>query len=160
MSTLRDKSPFDSVSNPSQGVMLALKAAASSGDEPALIAILNSAMWELGSAEEHLEAIRLALVVGAHHAARRLANEGTLRYPLNDELKKSALVLAPPGTRVVRSQPTYGAAANFEWLRDNRLAYQGRWVALRCGALLAVANELAELTAEIDSTDGVLLTRA
>jgi len=66
MSTLRDKSPFDSVSNPSQGVMLALKAAASSGDEPALIAILNSAMWELGSAEEHLQAIRLALVVGAH----------------------------------------------------------------------------------------------
>ena len=49
--------------------------------------------------------------------------------------------------------------ANHEWLRVNRIAYCGKWVALRNGHLLATANAFRELTEQVTIAPDILFTK-
>jgi len=91
--------------------------------------------------------------------ARELSAKGAERYPDYPELQKAARVLAPP--KVIRSDlpPTPSVKANREWLKENAKNYRGRWVALRNGELVGVANSFEELTGQIKNTRGILLTK-
>jgi hypothetical protein len=48
--------------------------------------------------------------------------------------------------------------ANRKWLKDHRLQYRGKWVALQEGHLLAEAPSANELIQKLDSIQHVLLT--
>lgn len=48
--------------------------------------------------------------------------------------------------------------ANRQWLKDHRLQYRGKWVALQEGHLLAEAPSANELIQKLDSIQHVLLT--
>jgi hypothetical protein len=50
--------------------------------------------------------------------------------------------------------------ANRKWLEAHASEYKGRWVAIRKGELLGVADSLPELTANLRNTTDVLLTIA
>lgn len=48
--------------------------------------------------------------------------------------------------------------ANRQWLKDHRLQYRGKWVALQKGHLLAEAPSANELIQKLDSVQHILLT--
>ena len=137
-----------------------LEQAATSGDEVAFSEILTEIHWTSRSAEDYIRAIDLALQVGAHLVARKLATEGAQFHFDSEELQKYARVLAPP--QVLRaSSRQVDVLANAEWLKANRNQYKGKWVAIKNGQLIASADSHDELIAGIGETKGrsILVTR-
>jgi Arc/MetJ-type ribon-helix-helix transcriptional regulator len=111
--------------------------------------------------DDLVHAIRQALEAGEAGRARQVALAGARRYPAHIELQRYAQVLAPPTTRVVPASPASRASvkANGAWLKAHRTAYRGRWIALRDGALVRVADSFEALVADLDDTTGLLLTK-
>ncbi|MEZ4736629.1 MAG: hypothetical protein R3E79_56825 [Caldilineaceae bacterium] len=73
-------------------------------------------------------------------------------------MQKAARILAPP--KLLRRLPAEPEKrANHEWLRVNRTAYRGKWVALRNGHLLATANAFRELTEQVTIAPDILFTK-
>jgi hypothetical protein len=123
--------------------------AAGNGNETTFIRIYQEIEWEQRSAEDILMTIDLALTVGAHLAARKLATTGIQKFPNHSELKKMSALLAPPKVTVSKRTPDPGIRANRDWLKNNRAEFIGSWVALKNGELLNSANSVDELIAEI-----------
>jgi hypothetical protein len=111
------------------------------------------------SADEVVQAITEALASGEHGLARKLAMDGAEQYPTHGPLQKFAHVLAPPTVSRSIHPPRPGIKANRLWLKANREAYAGRWVALRDGHLLSTAHSFDDLIASVDDTTDVLLTK-
>ena len=111
--------------------------------------------------DEVVHAIRQALEAGEAGRARHLAIAGAQRYPDHAELHKYARVLAPPTARVVPASPASRASvkANGAWLKAHRTAYLGRWIALRAGTVVRVADSFEALVADLGDTTGLLLTK-
>ena len=126
-----------------------LAQAAEDGNVDVFIHLVNNMNWQVRPVEEHLRAIDLALKVEAHLTARKLAQEGALRFPNHPEMAKYAHVLSP--VKIVRTglPPDAGIAQNNLWLKQNRQQYLGRWVALRDGELLAWGNSFQELRQQV-----------
>jgi hypothetical protein len=59
---------------------------------------------------------------------------------------------------VTNPRETSDFPANRKWLKEHRLQYQGKWVALQAGHLLAEAPSANELIQKLDSIQHVLLT--
>lgn len=137
----------------------ALEAATETGDEIAFVRAASGIDWSQRPAADLVRAVRLALAIGAHLLARKLAERGHRAYPPHEELAKMAYILAPP--RVVRANlpPDPSARANLEWMRAHAVEYRGQWVALKDGVLLATAPTARELKDQVPTTDGLLLTR-
>ena len=140
--------------------MSSLEAAASTRDDELFVSTIREINWNARSVNEHISAIQLALETGAHSAARRLAIEGARRYPLDAQLQKYARLLAPPEVRLKPAAPERGPKPNRNWLKANAQQYRGKWIALKCGQLLAVADSLEALKGQVGDTRGVLLTIA
>jgi hypothetical protein len=121
---------------------------------------LKTIDWNRRSAKEFIRAIDLALMAGAHLAARSLAEQGAELHFDSEELEKYSRILAPP--RLSNRQPSTNIKpkANVAWLKANRNQYKGRWVALMDGALIANAKSHDELIAQIGDTkrSGILVT--
>lgn len=128
-----------------------LEAASSSGDEMAFAEVVNSIKWEYRSVNDYLKGLRLALNVGAHMQARKLAADGGLRFPDNIEMQKFSHLLA--SSVIVNSHlpPDREAAADIRWLKDHRNEYSNQWVALRGGNLLVVAPTRKALLAQLEN---------
>lgn len=126
--------------------------AAEVGDAQAFVTAYQAIDWAARTPDEFERAIHWALTAGAHLAARSLATMGAAQYPDDAELQKAARILAPP--KLLRRLPAEPEKrANHEWLRVNRTAYRGKWVALRNGDLLATANSFREINrADTDCT--------
>lgn len=101
--------------------------------------------WKIRSEDDYLKAIELALQVGAHLIARKLSQEGANRFPENERLMKHARVLAPVKLICSNAPADPGVAKNNLWLKEHREEYQGRWVALRDGNLLAFGNSIQDV---------------
>jgi len=129
--------------------LLLLQMAVDNKDETTFIRIYQAIEWEQRSVEDILISIDLALAVGAHLAARKLAMKGIQKFPDHAELKKMSTLLAPPEITVSNRKPDPGIRANRDWLKNNRTEYMGSWVALRNGKLLNSAHSVDELIAEI-----------
>jgi hypothetical protein len=63
-------------------------------------------------------------------------------------------------SKITTAEPreTSDFPANRQWLKDHRLQYRGKWVALQKGHLLAEAPSANELIQKLDSIQHVLLT--
>jgi hypothetical protein len=103
-------------------------------------------------AEDYEQLIHLALATDLGMLGRRLANEGTERYPHYEPLAKFALALAPP--KFLRFEPASNkdGRINRQWLRENGAQYSGLWVALRDGKFYGAAEtplKLAETLGDL-----------
>jgi len=129
-------------------------------DVSAFVKAYKEMAWHTRSAEDFAQAVRWALRVGAHSIAHDLVMAGAARYPGHAELQKMAYILAPPKVTVGKGGPHPGIKADQVWLKTHWDEYRGRWVALRNGQLLAVADSLdglVEPVGEIKNT-GILVT--
>ena len=112
--------------------------------------------WSTRPVEDIVEGAQLALGVGAHLLARDLVMGNASRFPDHPELQKMAHILAPPRVKVSPTPPNRSRKGNMVWLKNHWEAYRGKWVALRSGELLAVAdsmNALLEQVGEVKNTN-------
>jgi hypothetical protein len=142
-------------------ILVQLEAAAEAQDESAFLVAYRTANWQSISAPDFTRAVRLALTAGAYGAARSLAIEGAALYPKYIELQKMAHILASPEVKGAANQATLGVKANRDWLKSNWDSYRNRWVALREGELLDVADSLDELVEKVGELKGtgILVTK-
>ncbi|MBO1346465.1 MAG: hypothetical protein EBE86_003230 [Hormoscilla sp. GUM202] len=63
------------------------------------------------------------------------------QYPEHEVVKKLAYLLAPSVVTVDRDPPMTDVRANRNWLKQNRMEYRGRWVALKDGLEVCVWRE-------------------
>jgi len=130
--------------------MSLLEAASSMGNEMTFVEVVNAIAWDYRSVEDFLKAIRLALSVGAHLQARKLAMEGGLRFAGHEEMQKYARILSPSQVLDAHLPPDTNAGADMKWLKTHGEEYRGQWVALRGGVLLAAAISRKKLLARLD----------
>jgi hypothetical protein len=143
--------------------MARLEAAAEAStvfDVAPFAAAYEAVRWSERPADDYARAVHLALGIGAHLIARNLALEGAKRYPSHAELQKMAYILAPPKVTVSTRPPDPSAKGNMAWLKKHWDEYRGRWVALRGGELLAVADSLDGLIEQVGEikNSGIMVT--
>jgi len=134
--------PFD---RPSKATALAiLESAAQSSNVANFMDAYRASQWDNQSPEVLVRAIRLALQVGAHVAARELAKLGVERYTDDAEIQRLASLFFSnqPGRRI---PPDPASAANMEWMMQHTNEYRGQWVAVQGGVLRAAASNLADV---------------
>jgi hypothetical protein len=129
--------------------MLQLERAVKLEDEAEFVRLVNAIDWQIRSAEDHLQAVKLALRVGAHLTARRLSQEGAALYPEDPEMVKYAKILAP--VKTIQTDLPYdpGVGKNNLWLKQHHDDYGGLWVALRDGELLAEGMSFKEVKQQV-----------
>jgi hypothetical protein len=143
----------------------ALEAAAAAPNEfvgeMAFVTAYRAIDWGSKPAADFVRAIRLALEAGAHMAARKLAQTGAEKYPEDEALQRWAYLLAPPKVTVLKQPPNPGITANRDWMKANWETYQGKWVALRSGELLTVADSMDGVLEQVGDVKGtgILVTR-
>jgi hypothetical protein len=126
-----------------------LEEAAISGNEAAFAQAFTETDWHSKPAEDYIRAIALALQVGAHLAARKLATDGTEIHRDSEDLQRYAHVLAPPKLLTKPHRTSVQPKANTEWVQVNRKNYKGQWVALQNGVFIASAKTYEALVAHI-----------
>lgn len=117
--------------------------------------------WTKCTPQELIQAIRWALALEAPLLARRLSEQGVKRHPENDELRETARLLSPPTATLSQPTAALNLKANQEWLVINRDNYQGQWVALKDGVLLAAAASFSALLNDVGDikNKGILATK-
>lgn len=107
----------------------------------------------IGAADRQLD-------LGDWHGAWKIATEGLEHYPDHTELQKYAYILAPPKVRVVPRDRSRDVQADIDWIKQNRVEYQGRWVAIKNGQLLASGKSHDDVIAQVGSVKntGILVT--
>jgi len=138
-----------------------LETAAQDENALAFLSAQKQIDWSKQPPEHFVQAVRWALTAGAHLSACQLATLGAKQYPTHAELKKMAYILAPPKVTVSKHLPDPGIRANQEWLKSNWHQYHGRWIALRRGELLAAADAIEDVLANVGETKntGILVTK-
>lgn len=126
-----------------------MKTAAEWNNEDAFLRAYREIDWAVESPERHTSAVRLALASGAYRAAQQLAAKGAERFPAHLPLRKMAKILAPPVVRHSARPADSGLLANRDWLGSHRDEYKGRWVALRDGELLGIAETADQLVGQV-----------
>ena len=99
---------------------------------------------------EFLLAADLEINRGDWKAAWELANLGLKQFPDHPKLQKYDRILAPP--KITTSREPGGhpeIRANRDWLKQNRVEYRGRWVAIKNGELLAVGHNFNDVAAQV-----------
>lgn len=140
-------------------IIARLAEAVDKGNEEEFVEILNEIRWEGRPSEDFINTIKLALKVGAHLVAREIASEGVKHHPANQEIQKHGRILAPP--KIISSDlpPDPSQKLNRDWLKAHRGDFRNKWLAIRNGNLLGVADSLKELTEKVNDED-VLFTKA
>jgi hypothetical protein len=139
--------------------MVSLRLASELGSEELFARAARSMNWARCSAAEFVEAVRLALKVGAHLTALNLVTRGVQRYPQNSSLQKMNRLLGPPRVLKTNLPPIPSLKANTEWIHTHAVEYRGQWVALQEGRLIASASRVRELKAQAESLEGLLITK-
>lgn len=83
-------------------------------------------------------------------AARRMLDAAPPTFLNDPRIARLRKVLAPPTLRVSQKRDT-DRSLDYQWIRDHRQEYRGRWVALHEGRLLAAAASLRGLLEELKS---------
>jgi hypothetical protein len=133
--------------------------AAETGGKGALVQVASATDWSRQPPTALVLAVSLALSAGAHFLARDLATQGAELNPNHQELRKLAHVLAPPRVTRADASATGSLRANQAWLRENAGEYQGQWVALHEGTLLAAGPSARGVWESLESTEDVMLTK-
>jgi hypothetical protein len=114
-----------------------------------ITSILENIDWSARQPGEIALGVRLALALQAPLLGRIIAARGHHLYPSDDELAKLNRVLAPPTTTISKATTRPDIHANLAWLGGNYETYQGQWVALDDGRLLANAGSIDALIAQV-----------
>lgn len=136
-----------------------LGAAAESQDEYRFVQSAKTIDWRSRTAQDVLVEIRLALKAGAYVAARELSAMGSELFPDDAQLQRFALVLAPPKVVALRPAQGSGIRANRDWLKAHSDEYRGKWIGLRDGKLVGVAESADELKRSGVFEKDTLITR-
>jgi len=131
--------------------ILRLEEAAQAEDEMKFIEASRLVDWNRCTADEYIRAIRLALKAGAHFQARKLAQEGGVRFTDHAEMQKYANGLAPAKIVSPGLPPDTNAAADMQWLKTNGENYRCQWIALQAGVLLATAPTGKQLLEQLEN---------
>lgn len=99
---------------------------------------------KFGRAETVLQQVKELVVQERIRDARNLVTSFLSKNPDNPELLKWSRLLAPPKIRT--SEVTdEERTTDFDWIRNNRQAYRGMWIAVLDGQLLAHSRSLKDL---------------
>lgn len=130
-------------------------------DVSPFVAAYEQMDWGERPAADFVYGVRLALKVGAHIIARKLALEGVERFPEDAELKKMARILGPPKVAVSNRPAEPGIGDNMAWLTAHWEEYKGKWVALRDGQVLATADSFEGVIEQVGpvKNTGILVTK-
>ena len=82
-------------------------------------------------------------------------------YPDHEVIQKLAYLLAPSKIIVDSNTPRYtDTQMNREWIKQNRMQYRGRWIALKDGQLLADGKNIDEISEQLGDlrNTGILVT--
>ncbi len=77
-------------------MLRALERAAKANDVRSFMAATETVNWEMCQPGDFIQAVDLALNVGAFAVARDISEKGRRKYPNHPELRKHASILAPP----------------------------------------------------------------
>ncbi len=135
--------------------MVRLEEAANRGNETAFLKTLNGISWQDRPALEFVRLIKLAFRAGAFAAARHIATEAMKCHPNAPELQKYVRVLTSQSRETVKPQSPVNTRANRSWLEAHSGEYSGKWVALRNGELLGVADSLTALVEEVGTRHNI-----
>ncbi len=135
-----------------ENILSSLESAAQAQDERTYYSLLEKIDWEQRPAGDYVRAIRSALLIGAFITARSLSMEGMEQHPDDEIIKGYAAWFAPAKARIVERSKASSEqfTADRDWLREHSDSYRGRWVALRSGELLGVADSPKQLIEQID----------
>ncbi|MFL6193343.1 MAG: hypothetical protein ACJ75H_04185 [Thermoanaerobaculia bacterium] len=95
--------------------------------------------------EDFLAEIQAIANSGTLRGAREVAERGLALYPDHPELQRLHHALRPFEVRVSRKFKPSDPRPSFEWLKKNASAYQGKWVGLDKGELVAASESLEEV---------------
>lgn len=104
--------------------------------------------------EEFIEATRTIINTGDFYGAQKLSFEAAQKYPDHREVQKIARILAPPKITVSKRPPNRDTWINQDWIKQNRMQYRGRWVALKDGQFLADGKNVDELVEQVGDIKG------
>ncbi len=112
--------------------------------------------------EEYIQAMRTALSTGDLSAAQQLSIQAAKHYPDNNDIKKSADILAPVTVTVSKRNDIdhQSLKKSRDWVSKQRRDrnYINQWVAVKDGKLLATGSSIDNLVEQIGDTNGTLLT--
>lgn len=115
--------------------------------------------WLLWTSDEFIRATNLALKAGAHEFARKVAMTGASKFQSNTTLQTLSAVLSPPRVAAVDEPAQSKSLSNFEWITNYSDGYADKWVALKEGELVGVADSAAELKQAMGDTSDFLVTK-
>jgi hypothetical protein len=136
-----------------------LEITAANADENGFIEAASTIDWSSRGVGGFRRAVRLAIRAGAYLFARNMANQGAELHPEDAELQKMARILAPPRVVDADIPRSRSVRANHDWLRENASEYEGQWIALRHGTLLASGRSAREVWDRLHTTEDVMLTK-
>jgi len=139
--------------------MSALSQAAEMEDTPRFVSLAEQIDWFDQTPGDFVAAIHWALQLGAHGTARILAEKGHGRYPDQVEITRLQRLTAPPRALPEMAYPHSSVRKNKIWLEERGEAYQGLWVALDAGDLIACAETVSELKDRMGKLKGYLVTK-
>ncbi len=105
--------------------------------------------WSARPVGELREAIDKALDWQLVDLAMYLAQLGGRLFPGDEDLQRTARVLAPASVRRARAPEVRGLEASRAWLREHASEYRSKWLAVREGELLGAADSVEELEATV-----------
>jgi hypothetical protein len=103
--------------------------------------------------ESFLEEIHTIINSGTLRGAREVAERGLALYPDHPELQRVHYALRPFEVRLRPDLKIDDPRPNYEWLKRNWAAYQGKWVGLDKGELVAAADTLDEVLQALEGRD-------
>ena len=96
--------------------------------------------------ESFLEEIQRILSSGTLRGAREIAEQGLAIFPDHVELKQAHHALRPyERARGVPGHNVSDQSDSFDWLRKNGSRFQGQWVGLAHGELIAASESLEQV---------------
>jgi len=141
---LTEDAPEAVQENEANPLMAQIEFAADCNDVSAFAQAVENIEWQFQPVDTLLRVIEMALSLNHIALARRLTQIGQEQFPDNEQLKKAARVLAPPVTLGV-GPATPELNSTVAWVKEHAAEYQGQWIAVRAGELMAHASSLDEL---------------
>ena len=126
-----------------------LRAAYEQGHARQFVQLLEDIDWSNQPPEFFVEAINMALYVNATRLVHLLAAEGYRLHPDDEMMQRADRVFNPPRVGKTGSPAKKGINAYMRWFGEHAAAYRGKWVAVKAGELVAVADSRDELDAQI-----------